>query len=39
MGLKLAQNKVSAGHSSNMRYVKCITKNSAADTAAIFGVR
>ena len=39
LGLKLAQNKVSAGHSSKMRGAKDLTKNSAADMAAIFGVR
>ena len=39
LGLKFPQKKVSAGHSKNMRYAKDPTKKSAADMAAIFGVR
>ena len=38
-GLKLAKNKVLVGHSSKMRDAKDLTKKSAVDMAAIFGVR
>ena len=35
----MAKNKVSVGHSRKMRDTKYLTKKSAADMAAIFGVR
>ena len=37
--MKLSQNKVSEGNSSNMRDAKDLTKTFAAEMSAIFGVR